>query len=396
MKRTVLTRLVLAVAFVLAAAWLVRNTEWGEVTLPAPLQGEAARNPFYAAQRLVEALDGTSERRQSLGDTSPRSVLVLSNWGWDINRERRRELERWVEGGGRLVVDSTLISGTDAFERWSGVEPVRLDPDDFEASDDEPSFVATFDGCEELLELEYGADGGATEVGYYEGCAFEPTSWLVTTRKLLWALSGTNGLEAARVDVGAGSVTVVDAAPFHYRTLFEGDHGEIFAAAAGLVPGDHVVFMSEDDYASLPELIWQRGSPVVVIALIVVALALWRSAARFGPLVAATQRARRSLGEQVLGTGRFVLRVGGGVALRQAARRALEEAARRRIAGYDALAEDARAAAIGRLANVDGAALKAALDTSGARELRSSLTLLEATRRELISRSQWSKHGKRI
>ena len=100
-----------------------------------------------------------------------------------------------------------------------------------------------------------------------------------------------------------------------------------------------------------------------------------------------------------MGTGRFAVRVGGGAALVAAARRALHEAAMRRIVGYERLSGAAQAEAVAGLAGVDGRELAAALDSQqNARppELRAKLALLEAARRELVSRSHWSKHGKRI
>ena len=87
---------ILVLVAALIAAWLIANTEWGEVAVPTPLRGDAATNPFYAAQQLVETLGATSERRESLGDTSTSAVLVLSTWSWDIDAARRAELERWV------------------------------------------------------------------------------------------------------------------------------------------------------------------------------------------------------------------------------------------------------------------------------------------------------------
>ena len=77
----------------------------------------------------------------------------------------------------------------------------------------------------------------------------------------------------------------------------------------------------------------------------------------------------------------------------------IHEAASRRIVGYERLAVAAQAEAVAKLAQVDGAALAAALESEqSARplELRAKLALLELARRELVSRSQWSKHGKRI
>lgn len=389
---------VIAVVAIGVVVFLARNTEWGEISLPAPLRGEAARDPFYAARRLVEALGATSGREQTLGATSTSALAVLSHWAWDIEATRRRELEQWVEGGGRLVVDATLISGSDAFERWSGIERVPFTPVETEEADD-MEVVETAPRCEDLREIRYRPGGTENRLGYYEVCDFDDTSYLVATRPLEWGMRARDMLQAARTRIGAGTVTVVNGAPFHYRALFDGDHAELLVAALGLVPGDHVVFLSEEDYPSLAALVWRYGSPVVVACLIGIALALWRGAARFGPLVGPSERARRSLGAQILGTGRFIARVGSAAALHAAAARALDEAAGRRISGYERLARTEQMASIARAAAVDPATLAAAMNAAGQRdslEARAKIAVLESARRQLISGSRWSNHGKRI
>jgi hypothetical protein len=390
----------LGIVFALFAAllitWIVTSTEWGEVEIPAPLRGEAATNPFYAAERLVEALGGTSERREALGALGTDAVVVLSAWSWDIDAARREELERWVEAGGRLVVDAALITGSDAFERWSGIERQR-------EPEPEPADTVVFQP-EEIPERcrpmqERGDELGGAEPTVYTACEFDSASWLETATQVRWGLFDGDLMTAARVTVGQGTVTVVNGVPFVYRELFEGDHGELLAATLNLRVGDHVVFMSEADVASLPELVWRHGAPFVVVLLLWIALALWRGAIRFGPLLAPSEAARRSLAEQVLGTGRFVVRVGGGAALVGAARRALHEVAVRRIVGYERLAVAAQAEAVAALVGVAARELAAALDagqTARTLELRTQLSLLETARRQLVSRSHWSKHGKRI
>ncbi|HEX7238514.1 MAG TPA: hypothetical protein VF405_16220 [Gammaproteobacteria bacterium] len=393
MKRPSLLTVALVLFVLLVTGYIVANTEWGEVKIPTPLRGDAATNPFYAAQKLVETLGATSERRESLGEIPSDAVVVLSTWGWDIDRARRERFERWVEAGGRLVVDAALISGSDAFETWSGIARER---DEVDPDDDEFHPPQIFDPCRDVSEL---PAASSSPVPDFEVCNFDRSSWLATEKRLLWALDDEGTLVAARVAVGEGSVTVLNGVPFVYREIFEGEHGAVLAAATGLRSGDRVVFMSEADVASLPELVWQYGAPVVAVLLLWTVLALWRGAMRFGPLVAPSERARRSLAEQVLGTGRFALRVGGGAALVAAARRALHEAAARRIVGYERLAAAAQAEAIAGLARIDASELAAALDTEqSARplELRAKLARLEAARRELVSRNQWSKHGKRI
>jgi hypothetical protein len=374
--------------------YVARNTEWGDVEIPAPLRGEAVRNPFYAAQVLVTMLGATSERRDSLDATPSTAVVVLSTWGWDIDGERRAELERWVEAGGRLVVDAALVSGTDVFERWSGItrEREEVDPadeDPFRAPDEvEP--------CGTFVELREDDD---IEYGEYELCNFGYDTWLANARPSLWQLGLHDDVQALRVAVGGGTVTAVNGVPFVYREIFEGDHGELLAAAADLRTGDHVVFMSEEDATSLPALVWLHGAPVVVVLGVFIALALWRGAVRFGPLMAPVDQARRSLGEQILGTGRFVVRLGSGAALQSAAARALHEAAARRVAGYTALSAEAQAVAIARLTGLDAAALTAALESKPnlrSLELRPALALLESARRRIIVKGSRSKHGNRI
>jgi hypothetical protein len=390
--------IIIASLLVLVVAWLASNTEWGEVKMPTPLRGEAATNPFYAAQKLVETLGATSERRESLGATSTDAVVVLSTWGWDINAARRVELEQWVESGGRLVVDAALITGSDAFERWSGVAREKDEPDT------DADLFAVPEEIEECIELEavdYDAGGAVEAVDDYELCDYDAASWLLPagSATLQWTLGDDDYLQGLRVRVGRGAVAILNAVPFVYRELFEGDHGELLVAAAGLHVGDHVVFLTEAEVSSLLELVWRYGSPVVTVLLLFTALALWRGAMRFGPLAAPAERVRRSLAEQIRGTGRFAVRVGGGAALLAAAQRALHEAAARRIVGYERLPLEQQLAAVARHAAVDGNQLKAAMESQPdqrSMELRGKLALLESVRRQLVSRSQWSKHAKRI
>jgi hypothetical protein len=182
---------------------------------------------------------------------------------------------------------------------------------------------------------------------------------------------------------------VINAAPFHTSTLFDGDHGRIFAAATGLRRGDEVHFLSEEDYPSLLSLTWRYGAPAVAIGLALVGLLLWRGAIRFGPLAPPPSSARRSLADQIRGSGRFALQHGGGRALHAACVRALDAAARRRIGRYGALTPDERSAAAARTAGVDRDSLAAAIHHprwQAAGELPRTLAYLESTRRELLTR----------
>ena len=362
--------------------WVARNTYWGEVTVPVPLRGEALTNPFYAAQRFAEGLGARTRWDRVFATPAPDAVIVLTDWRWNLSGRRREALERWVESGGRLVVDGTLAGETE-FERWSGVEHAHQEPP--KAAED-PTVPHAADPCPTVREALSSAP--PTAANGYRLCDIEEGSFLRTARPTEWALRSETGFQAVRVRIGAGQVTTINATPFSYRELFNGDHGALFVAATQLRRGDTVHFLTEEDHPSLLTLIWQYGGPVVILALALAALALWRNAARFGPLAAPVENARRSLAEQIRGTGYFTLRQGGGDVLHAACVRALHEAAERRVAAYARLSGRDRAAAIARLTGFDAQALAVAVyhpDSRQPQELRSTMALLEAARRRLLA-----------
>jgi hypothetical protein len=388
---------VIAVGLLAAlGVWIARNTYWAEVSVPTPLKGEAARNPFYATQRFAEALGARAQWDRVLITPPQDAVVVLSAWHWSLSEGRRETLEDWVEAGGRLVVDASLVGGAEELEEWSGVSYDYVVADDDKSEQKPPQAPPLGAGLAENACRTLNADRnlGIDSLGpQYRVCGIDPLTVLTSKRKATWALRDSYGMQALRVDIGRGSVTVINASPFRYRELLEGDHGKLFVAATQLRRGDDIHFLSEDEHPSLLALSWQYGSPVVLLSLVLVALALWRGGARFGPLISEPELARRSLAEQIRGTGQFALRFGGGAALHAAAVRALSEAAQSRITNYGRLSNEERMQSLARLTGFEPDALASAINYTGARrsnELRSAIALLEAARRRTSIRHQRS------
>ena len=375
--------------------WIASNTEWTEVTIPLPPKGEAATNPYYAAQRFAEALGARTVRDRQLTVPPADAAIVVSAWHWTLTEQRRYALERWVESGGRLVVTGRLAGGEDEFERWSGITRTQRKRG---RADDAPA--TGISGCRQLREA-HGASPAPPGASEYTVCDSDIETYLQTTRKVSWILRDETGMQAVRAGVGRGSVTVINASPFNHRNLLDGDHGRLFVVAVALRPGDEVHFLSEDDHPSLLALLWIYASPVVVLGLAAVAFWLWRNSARFGPLVNEPPTARRSLAEQIRGTGQFALRHGDGESLHAASVRALNEAAARRVPGYARLSPPDRAAALAGLTGFDRDAFTAAAYHAGLRtanELRNTIAFLETARREILrsppaSTASASNHG---
>ena len=389
MNRGLVIRLFVVLALALLVAWIARNTYWDKVTIPSPLRNEAATNPFYGAQHLVENLGATSSWDRFLRDLSPNATIVVSSWHWDLSEGRRARMEQWVEAGGRLVLDRTLVGSEVAFERWSGIshdvpapKKDQKDGDEEEESDPVP---AVRPDCRTLHDATPAREGGGKPTRSFEFCASADGS--LTARRIEWAMKDEFGYQVLRTKVGKGSVTMVNGVPFNFREILQGDNAALLVAAMQLRKNDEVHFLSEDEHPSMLSLMWFLGWPIVLLALGLIALALWRNSVRFGPLVAQPDPARRSLAEQIRGTGLFVVRFGGGKALHAAAVRALNEAAGRRIGAYSRLSATERIEAVARLTGADAGALGPAVNHGGARrphELRQAIALIESVRRRLI------------
>jgi hypothetical protein len=378
-------------------AWLGSQMSFKEIKVPVPLQGEAARNPFYAAIRLSEELGAQATWERVFTQPPDESVIFLSAWNWTLSKTRRERLEHWVEAGGRLIVDGSMVGGFEEFERWSGIGEADEEIADEEEEQEEDEEVVDGDGdflaqfrermCTRLVE-------DVSERGF-KVCGIEHSRSLTSSRKLLWALRDDRRIHALRTSVGRGSVTVINAVPFRFRGFLEGDHPTLFVRMAQLHRGDSILFLSEGDHDSLLRLLWRFGAPALLLLAGFVALSLWRAGARFGPPIPATMTARRSLAEQIRGTGQFALRFGNGRALHAATLRALRDAAVQRFPNYDQMASEARVAAIANACGTSADELGPAMNYSGARnshELYDAIAVLESARRRLLSTRP--KHGK--
>jgi hypothetical protein len=376
------------IVVVLAAAalltWVARNTYWTSVKVPLPPKGEAATNPFYIRERFAQALGVRTHWARDLRLPPTNGIVYVSMLDWDLLPQRRKRFERWVESGGRLVIDGSLITGADAFQSWAGVGyDTRAEP-----RNKKPRFAPTSQ-CPAYTE-----DGTGDA---YLVCDMNAATVLTSRRKLEWGLrDGESNLHGARVRVGQGSVTVITGVPFSGQRLLSGENARLFVATTQLRRGDVIYFFTESDHASLLELAVRFGWPVLCLIGVALALAIWRGSIRFGPMAPPTEAARRSLAEQIRDTGRFTMRIGSAGALHAATARALNEAAARYINAYEVLSGADRMQALATATGYEASELAAALHYSGSgrsEHLRADLELLEAARRRILLKHMRRKHG---
>jgi len=386
MNRRVIIMGLVGVAVIALAWWIASNTYWEEYDRNTGLQGEALTNPFYAAQRLAGLLGAHTKLRHEIMTAPPRgAALVLGDWNWDIIPERRERLERWVQDGGRLVVLRNMLAERQ-FTAWSGVTQTQARKIK-RGKEREPKkcIPAAAIPCPPPSSSPVEDPGAPAR--RWNICNLPGWTYLTTSRHASWQLNDTEGrTQTLRLEIGRGSVTIVNADPFTEDSLVCGNDPQFFVAATQLHSGDLVEFLTEGTGASIPQLAWTYGAPIVMLVALLIVLWIWRSSVRFGPLMAVPDAARRSLAEQIRGTGRFTLRFGAGSALHAAAVRALNETAARRVPHFERLAGEARMEALAPIASLSASELSAAFNRAVARnphELRNAIATLELARRHM-------------
>jgi len=389
----------LLVALMLAAAvFVVNRTEWVEEEVSTPAIGEARYNHYYAVQQLLRQLGGHVRQHTHLQDMPPRNArLFLDSHHWNMLDDRSEALRQWVHAGGHLVMNEWMTLEDDALD-WL---PIWEDPPNEEDEEETSPPVSRQPDTECVTLTE--PDG---VVPYYVGdprgfsfCRLRRADTYVhlpndeTGR--MWQVDGPHGTEIVRMRYGKGTVTVVaNASLFANFSVLRGDHTLLAAATFQAEPGAIYWFMTELSRPSLARSLWQRLWPAIVLAAVALLLFVWRSWARFGPVLLPPSLHRRSMREQVHGTGQFLARHDR-PALHAAQVRALHTVAGRHLPGWATLDTTARAAALARATGLPQQALAAALDPHATRDEQAwlhALELLERARRILETSSSSDPH----
>ena len=395
-----LTALIAALVAALIA-WFMRSIEWVEIDVPTPARGEAARDRFYVAKQLARRLGASVTTVRDLERLPParcdaRHRLaslehVPGPRGGAAALDRRgrppgRAAERVVGRGRHAALGADAKrAGCAAMARRALRRRQRQRPARRATSRPSSPCSPGADRCDDFVEPDW-IDPAFGAARHYRLCGQQIR--VLHAGAPTWLLRSSEGAVAARVGYGRGDITAnaLDGS-FDNRALVRDDGALAFAAMLQLREGDTVWFFDEETRARLLSLLWDHGAPALLLAGAAILLLLWRSGTRFGPLLADAARARRSVGEQVRRTAAFIA-AGGGAALHRASVRALEEEARRSIAGYATLlGARERAEAIARTTRADAVSLGAAmspLQRPDRHRLATAIARLERARRALL------------
>lgn len=391
-------RLLVGLALLAGAVWLVMNTEWVDTERPRPLPEALREDGTLMAREYLQSLGLKTRRVDDLIALPPAgATLVLTAGYWDLIDGSSARLRRWVEDGGHLVIDAQALRTADDDDHWLPLNRTVPKRDRSNADD----------GTCRVLRPRQNLEPVDTEG--YVACLYGHSRLLAVERLPTWALdSEEHGAEVLRVPLGRGrvtafaeefdfddrSVSVVSAEHPEYtrivrsfanRGIVAGDNAALLAALVDARAGDEVWFVTRIERAALPLWLWQKAWPALLLAAVALVLALWRNGSRFGPVQHEAPPERRSIAAQIRGSADFLFRHQPG-ALLAMAQRALDEAAARRIAGWRRLKRRERPAALARATGLPEMRLAEALgETLSRAEVADALALLESARRTLLA-----------
>jgi hypothetical protein len=320
MSRSAQVAVIVAALAALGLVWFLNNFDYvTERTFVGP-QGEARRNRFLAAERLLARMGAKVRHVKTipeLRELPPNGTLLLPDRREALTPDARARLLTWIENGGHLVVEDESHRLPDPI--LDALEVKRAEVKRTDAS--RPGAKAT--PQRPLVQARLPHAPNTMRVDMHSQQTLDAP--FATVR-----VESRNATHLVHFPRGRGQVTVLNDLEFlGNRSIGRNDHAEFLWQIVRFRPDTAAVFVFDDPQKlSLWNWLTANGWAVLAGGSALLAAWLWRTASRFGPVAPDPEPGRRRLLDHLRASGRFQWTRGGGAALVEAAR----EAALRRVA----------------------------------------------------------------
>ena len=297
-----------------AAIWFFSNFERRTDSEPVGFQGKARREPWLAAERLLQrmGMDATAVHSLPELDSLPQSAtLVLPKGRQLLGAQSRRSVVNWVSKGARLIVEAEPAFQPDPLLDALGVRRQALTDTENRKHD------ARDEGDLELMAIALPNGRAPVDVLLKRNLDLQAKQ----------ALAHSGGRKATAVVLlqhGRGQVLVLnDMDALSNSLIGMHDHAEFLWRIVQVDRATPAVFFFSDQRKlSLVEWLRTNAWPAVAGSALLVLVWLWHRVPRFGPLAPDPERARRRLLDHLRASGRFLWAHGGSQLLVNAAREA--------------------------------------------------------------------------
>jgi hypothetical protein len=253
--------------------------------------GEAARDPFLAAQRFAVRMGMRTRQLRALPDLDTlahRGILLLPAGRQAIDRRRLRSILSWVEQGGILIVEAEMLSVRDPLldelnvsrRRHARMPPLL----------NAKVFQAQVPGSDRTLGVSFPYD----------------IKLDAPQRDPIIQISDNEATKLMSFEHGKGLVTV--AASLHFarnRQIGLHDDAEFLWKLLELAPVAELQVFLVPERLSLWSFLRQQAAPVLISAAALLLAWLWRIGPRFGPVLPDAPPARRRLLDHLRASGRY-------------------------------------------------------------------------------------------
>ncbi len=298
--------ILILITFILGAYRLYDRLEIVESVTKITLQGEARKNPLYAARIFLNRMGIPATTKQSLQglealpDTN--TVLLISSKRSTLSRKATNDLYAWIEKGGHLIARTTRSN--DSF---------------YEEIENEASYQSN-DPLHALLSIQTGESirlnkeetniqlQGSKRPLQLSIKNFNPITYL--DNDLAQAdevIKIKQHIFMLRRPIGKGMITLMpDFSFIDNRNIRKVDHAEIlWQLVHGLEEPDNVWLIHNDEMPALWQLMWNKASALIITLALMLILWLRSASHRFGPLIPKAPEDRRSLLEHIQASGHF-------------------------------------------------------------------------------------------
>lgn len=273
-----------------------------EVEIEIGYRGKARRDPFLAAERFLEENDFYVSVHTWFGAGPPPDAAVVATAQSFDSRGTTDSVLNWVSRGGNLLL---LLDGGETFRDDFDDEPLkkktkaRTERTELleklgigEAHDSDTSLKVKFDDVQTTVEM-------PGRFKWKDGHA---------PARTIFSAGDGGSIGLTSFLRGKGRVTIAaHAKPFRNRYIGEGDNAWLLLRLIGQSDADEVWFLNGVK-VSFFGMLWEHGWMALIAATVLLAMWLWRSLPRFGPLRATEETGMRDFAEHLSLTGAFLWR----------------------------------------------------------------------------------------
>lgn len=289
----------------LLGLWFATRVERVPVTTREAPQLEARRNPHLALEMFLREMGRDFSRltdATELESLAPGGVLLLDNRrGQHMTRARVNRVLAWVDSGGYLIVAPEWMGAPDPLLDALGVRW-------HDREKDKPDTTIPAPDRKQLSLIEIPGQG-----------RFRFTHWygqgLVTTMTPEWRGGRQpDGDRVLHFRRGTGNVTVIidPGQLLDNDNIGNADHADFFwTLMQTYQPAGPVRFATRLYVPDLFDWLGEHATEALASLAVLLILALWRVAPRFGVIASEPAPGRRALGEHLAAIGRYLWRAGG-------------------------------------------------------------------------------------